>query len=168
MYWLTFTALALVLYLPPLSLARHLWQWAARMRWRMVLTGWGSPAWLAYLWWLLFIYLALGTLLHLVHFRLPEGSRLSRAALRLSRAGFGGLGVLLFAVALTVILLAWPVLPAARVLYGWRHGISTPAVALAMLYLVADVLRMAENHFWADRAFEARRTHWLIEHGHYR
>jgi hypothetical protein len=168
MYWLTFIALTLVLYLPPLYLARQLWRMAARLQWHMVLTGWWSPPSLAYISWLLIAYVTLGTLMHLAHRRMRPDSRLSRAALRLSRAGFNGLGALLFAVAVAVVLLAWPVLPAMRVLHGWRWSISPPAAALAVLYLAAEVLRMAEKHFWEDRAFEAQRTRWLIEHGHYR
>ncbi|MCL6430123.1 MAG: hypothetical protein K6V36_04590 [Anaerolineae bacterium] len=168
MYWLTFSAMSLLLYLPPLYAAEHLWRLAARQQWYMMLTGWWSPASLAYISWLLIIYVALGTLMHLAHRRMGPDSRLSLAARQLSRAGFGGLGVLFFAVAVAVVLLAWPVLPAMRVLHGWRWSISTPAAALAVLYLAADVLRMAENHFWEDRAFEAERTRWLIEHGHYR
>ena len=167
MYWLTFLALSVVLYAPPLNLAQHLWVWAQGQRWRFLLYGWGAPPWLAYVWWLALAYLGLGTALHLAHRRLPEDSGLSRAAIHVSRAGLGALEVLMVAVALAVVVLAWPILPAARILFGWRHSISLPVAALAGLFLLAEALRIAENNFWADRAFAAQRMRWLSEHGYH-
>jgi len=168
MYWLSFLILSLVLYVPPLNLAQQLWHWAVRQEWRLLLLGGGAPAWWAYSSWLFLIYLGLGTALHLVHRRLPEGSRLARAAVRLSQAGLGGLGALAVLVALIVLLLAWPILPAAQMMYGWRHAVSLPVATLAGLYLLAEALRLAEINLWADRAIAAQRTLWLTEHGHYR
>ena len=71
------------------------------------------------------------------------------------------------AVALAVVVLAWPILRAARMLFGWRHSISLPVAALAGLFLLAEALRIAENNFWADRAFAAQRMRWLSEHGYH-
>jgi hypothetical protein len=168
MYWSSFLILSLALYLPPLNLAYHLWAWARRQEWWLLLLGWRSPAWPAYVSWLALAYLGLGTALHVLHRRQPGDGRLARAAMRLSRAGLGGLEVLAAAVALVVLLLAWPVLPAARVIYGWDHAISLPVATLAGLYLLAEALRLVENNLWDDQAIEARRTSWLIEHGYFR
>ena len=68
--------------------------------------------------------------------------------------------------AVGVILLAWPILPLVRATYGWPVGLSTPTVALAVLYLVAEALRLAEHSLWTDRAFEAWRRVWLREQGY--
>ena len=166
MYWLTFLVFTVVLYLPPLDLGQHLWRWAAAQRWYLLLTGWPSPAWLAYGTWLTVIYVALGTAACLLLRRVPEDGRLRRSVLRLSATGLGPVGVGSALIAATVLLAAWPGLPAARALYGWRLGLSTPVATLAGLYLLADALRLAENNLWLDRAFAARRTEWLIEHGY--
>lgn len=168
MYWLTFLALSLALYLPPFNLAQHLWRWAAVQEWHVLLVGWPAPASRAYAGWLALIYLATGTALHFVHVRLAAESRLGRLAVHLSRAGLGSADALAAVVALAILFLAWPVLPVARAVYGWRYGISVPVAALAALYLLAEALRLVENNILADRAFAARRTEWLIEHGHHR
>lgn len=166
MYWLTFLGLSLLLYLPPLYLAGRLWEWAQLQRWWMLLLGLPAPAWLGYVTWLILIYLGLGTALHLVHRRLQAQSGPGELALRLTRAGLGGVDLAAAGVAAGVLLLAWPLLPLGRVLYGWRLAISTPVAALALLFLLAEALRLAEGHYWADRAHEARRVRWLAEQGH--
>ncbi len=167
MYWLSFLAVAVLFYLPPLNLAQHLWLWAGQYPWRMLLLGRPAPAWLACTSWLFIGYLAAGTALHLAHRRMPQDHGLARLALRLSQAGLGDLEVVAVAVAATLLVLAWPALPVARALYGWRLSISGPVAALAGLYLLAEGLRLVEAAYWADRAFEARRVPWLQEHGHY-
>ena len=166
MYWLTFIVLSAIFYLPPLHLGLHAWRWAAAQRWHILLTGWPTPAWLAYFTWLTAIYLALGTAGLLLLRRVPEDSRARRAMLRLSQTGLGLLDAVAALLALAVLLAAWPVLPAAHALYGWRYGLSTPVAALAGLYLLADALRLAENNLWLDRAFAAQRAQWLVEHGY--
>lgn len=165
MYWLAFVIFSLALYLPPLGLAGPLWHWAARQVWVVPLVHWRWPAWWAYAFWLTVAYLALGTLLHLAHRRLPRGSPLGLVALRLSGAGLGSLGVAGACVAATVALLAWPVLPAMTAMYGWQLAVSPPVALLAGLYLLAEALRMAEDNIWADRAFAAWRLRWLAERG---
>jgi hypothetical protein len=166
MYWLTFVVLSLLLYLPPLNLGQHLWSWAEGQRWWMLVLDQPAPPWLGYISWLVFGYLGLGTALHLVHRRLGEGSRLGRFALRLSRAGLGDVEAIAVGLAAAVLGLAWPVLPLAHEMYGWRYAISVPVAGLALLYPVAEALRLAEGHYWADQAYEAGRVRWLAEQGH--
>ena len=166
MFWLTFIAYALVLYLPPFYLAGQLWQEARDLYWWLPLLGWRFPAWLAYISWLVLVYALLGGLALLLALRLPEELEPARTARRLAGAGLGWPGALVTAAAVGVILLAWPILPLARATYGWRLGISTPTVALAVLYLVAEALRLAEHSLWTDRAFEAWRRIWLREQGY--
>ncbi len=168
MYWLTFVAFSLLLYLPPLNLAGRLWQWAAWQQWHVLLVGWRVPPGTAYLFWLTVVYLGVATLWHLAQRRLPGDSRLGSLALRASRADLGPLGVIAPLAAVATLLLTWPLLPAAQVIYGWHYAISPPVAALAYLYLLAEGLRLAEVNVWADRAFAARRVAWLVEHGHYR
>ncbi len=163
MFWLTFVILSLVLYMPPFDLARRLWAWAAVQTWVVPLVGLRWPAWLAYASWLAVIYLALATALHFAHRRLPQGSRLESTALYLSRASLGSLGVWADLAAVLALLLAWPILPGCRNLYGWRLAISTPVAALAGLYVLAEALRLAEDNLWADRAYAAWRRRWLAE-----
>lgn len=166
MYWLTFVILSLVLYLPPLHLGQRLWRWTLEQEWHMLLTGWPTTAWLAYVTWLTAFYLLLATAGHLVLRRLPPESRFRRAVLCLSQASLGTVGFLAVLAALLVLLLAWPGLPAAHALYGWHLAFSVPVAYLAGLYLLAEALRMAENNIWLDRAFAAQRAQWLIEHGY--
>jgi hypothetical protein len=167
-YWLAFLALTVALYVPPLNVGQHLWIWVQGQQWRFAIPGWGAPAWWAYLSWLFLAYLSLGTALHLAHRRLPQDSPLSRAALRVSQSGLGSLEVVMVLVSVSVLVLAWPLLPAAQLIYGWSYAISLPVAALAALFLLAEGLRLAENHYWADRAFAARRRHWLRDHGYHR
>jgi len=166
MYWLAFLILSLALYLPPLIPARHLWAWAERQVWVVPAVGWHWPAWLASAFWLTVAYLALGTLLHAAHLRLPDGTAGGDLARRLSRASLGSLDVVAASVAAAVVLLAWPVLPGLGAVYGWRLAISPPVAMLAGLYLLAEALRLAEDNLWADRAIAAWRARWLAEHGH--
>lgn len=168
MYWLSFLLLSLLLYTPPFSLGQQVWQWALRRYWWVPLLGWPLPASFGYLFWLVAAYLALGTALHLAHHRLPADNRLRRLAEQVSRGSLGGVGVIACLVAVLIILLAWPVLPAYRLMYGWPYAISTPVAALAALYLLAEAVRRMENSGLADRAFENWRRLWLTEHGHYR
>lgn len=168
MYWLSFLAIAVFLYLPPLYLAQHFWGWAGQYSWYMLLSGRPLPASLACTWWLFAGYLALGTALHLAHRRLPQEHGLAQVARRLSQFGLGDWEVALVAAAATVLALAWPILPMARALYGGHLSISSPVAALAGLCLLAEGMRLAEAGYWADRAFEAGRVPWLIEQGHYR
>ena len=165
MYWLAFVAFSLVLYAPPFELARHLWRWAVQQNWVVPLLAWRWPAGVAYIFWMAVAYLALGTLLHLAHRRVPPTAPLGRLALRLSQAGLGSLGVVAAGVAGATILLAWPLLPIMTALYGWGLAISPPVVVLAWLYLLAEALRMAEDNLWTDHAFVAWRRRWLAEHG---
>ncbi len=143
MYWLTFVAFSVALYAPPLELARHLWHWAAQQVWVVPLAGWRWPPGVAYAFWLAVAYLTVGTLLHLARRQSPSPPA-GDLALRLSRAGLGGLGVIGAGVAAAIIFLAWPVLPTMAALYGWRLALSPPVVALAGLYLLAEAARMAE------------------------
>jgi hypothetical protein len=166
MYWLAFLILSLALYLPPVVPARHLWAWAERQVWVVPVAGWHWPAWLAAAFWLTVAYLALGTLMHLAHRRLPSGTAAGELARRLSRANLGSLDVVAAGVAAAVLLLAWPVLPGLAAIYGWRLAISPPVAILAWLYLLAEALRLAEDNLWADLAAEAWRSRWLAEHGH--
>ncbi len=166
MYWLTFTVLSLALYLPPFSLAFHLWDWAARQEWRVLLLEWGSPAWLAYASWLALVYLAVATVAFLVVQRLPE-SALAWTARRISRSDLGTLGVLLGMAAGAILLLAWPVLPAIWIMYGTHYSISVPVATLAGLYLLAEALRAEESNLWDDQAAAAGRISWLSDQGHY-
>ena len=167
MYWLSFLLLSLALYLPPLDPARRLWAWAERQYWYVPIIYWHWPAWLAYTFWLTVVYLALGTALYLAHRRWAGESHLGRGLLAVSRASLGGLGAVVWAVAALVVLLAWPILPACQVMYGWTAAISPPVAALAALYLLAEAVRMAEEHHWVDRAFAAWRREWLQEQGHH-
>jgi len=168
MYWLSLLALTLALYTPPLFLARQLWRWTVAGYWDFPLLGRPCPPELAYAIWLAIAYLALGTALHLIGLRLPPDGGLRRLAGQVSQAGLGAPGVLAPALALALVLLAWPLLPLARALWGWRYAISPPVAALAAVYLLAEALRLAENNFWADRAFAAGRAAWLAEHGYHR
>ncbi len=168
MYWLTFVALSLALYLPPFYLAEQLWRWAEGQYWWLVFLGWHCPPWLGYVSWLAIGYVALGTLAHLAHRRLPEDGGLGQLAREVSRAGLGAAGVIMASGALAILLLAWPILPLLRTAYGWRYAISPPVAALAALFLLAEALRLAETNVWADRTFAARRESWLVEHGYHR
>ncbi|HOG47203.1 MAG TPA: hypothetical protein PLJ35_02230 [Anaerolineae bacterium] len=165
MSWLAFVILSLALYAPPFGLAWRLWSWALRQVWIVPLVRWRCPAGLAAGFWLTAAYLALAALLHLAHRRLPSASWPARLAWRLSGAGLGGLGVLGALAAAAVLLLAWPILPLARAVFGWALAISQPTAGLAGLYLLAEALRMAEDNLWADRAFAAWRRRWLAERG---
>ena len=165
MFWLAFVILSLALYLPPVVPARHLWAWAARQEWVVPAIGWRWPAWLAFVFWLTSVYMALGTLLHLAHRRLPDGAA-AKLARRLSQASLGSIDVVAAAMAAAVVLAAWPVAPGLQALYGWRLAISPPVATLAGLYLLAEALRLAEDNLWADRAVAAWRLRWLAEHGH--
>jgi hypothetical protein len=168
LYWLSFLILTLALYLPPANLARHAWEWAGRQYWVLPGLEWPCPAWCAYTFWLTVAYLTLGTALHLLQRRLPADNRIARLALRITRADLGGLDVLTVVAAVVILLLAWPILPAGWILWGWHYRISAPVAALAALSILAQVLRLAEDNVWADRAFAAFRTTWLIEHGYYK
>ena len=168
MYWLAFVAFSMALYAPPLDLARQLWWWAAQQVWIVPLVGWRWPPGVAYAFWLAAAYLALGTVLHLGIGRSAASGRLPAAnglVLRLSRAGLGGLGVVGAGVAVAIVFLAWPALPTMQALYGWGLALSPPVVALAGIYLLAEVARMAEDNLWADRAVAAWRRRWLAERG---
>jgi len=166
-YWLMFLACALLLYLPPLYLARQLWLWAEQQYWWLLLLGWRSPAWLAYIAWLIVLYALAGGLALAVAWRLPEDSGLVRLARQLSQASLGWPGALVTATAALMLLLAWPILPLLRATHGWQLALSTPTVALAALYLAAEALRLAEHNLWIDRAFEAWRHNWLVEQGYH-
>ncbi len=166
MYWITFLALSVALYLPPAYLARRLWEWFAIRLWAIPFVEWPVPAGFAYLFWLVVGYVSVGTLLHLAQRRLPADSRLGLSIVRISRAELHGLGTTSVAVAGLIILLAWPILPLAWLAYGWNLEFSPPVVALAALLLLAESLRMTEDNIWADRAYAAWRSVWLAEQGY--
>jgi hypothetical protein len=166
MYWLVFLFFTVVLYMPPLNLASLAIREFAAAQVVVPLIGWPISGPTSFALAFATSWLVLGTVLCWLEVAAWEGGAFSRWAHRLSEADAGGIRWALVIAGAAALLCRAIFFPWVNSRYGTAWSVSPEATILAVLAVLAEVVRLYENNAGEIHARDSWRITWLRDHGY--